>query len=228
VLFDAAGAVVDTLGWNPSPAPRLSRPPAQEPDYQTITLASGRYEVPRPDLEMDQWIGLPDGRIVIDMAAPTRQDDAVLRITRLDLDGDTLFDRHLPYTPTGYSSDDLDSMAYRTARFSGRGGGAGFATPDPAVVATAARAIREKMSFPPFRLPVSIARLGDDQSIWLLRTGEGNSVWIVLDPDARPRGEVELPRRIRPSWMRGDTFWAVVPGELDVPWLVRYRIEPAG
>ena len=84
------------------------------------------------------------------------------------------------------------------------------------------------MRYPPFRLPITYFQVGADESLWLLRDMAESPVaqWVVLDPEGRPRGALELPTAVRLLWLNGDTFWAVVPDELEVPWVVRYRIRP--
>ena len=53
--------------------------------------------------------------------------------------------------------------------------------------------------------------------------GDGPTArWAVMDDRAVPRGELELPANVRIVWSSGDTFWAVLPDEFDVPWVVRY------
>jgi hypothetical protein len=48
---------------------------------------------------------------------------------------------------------------------------------------------------------------------------------VVLDPEGFPRAAIELPSQVRPLWASGETLWAVVPDELEVPWVVRYRMR---
>ena len=225
VLFDATGAVIDTIGWDPSPPPRMARPPAMSGGgIAIVELSSGRYIVPGPPTELDVWIALADGRIILDMRTPTTPDDAVFTITRLDLDRDTVYRRDLHYRPQRYASAQLDSIAIREAR-DGPAGSAGAAGLDEADIAAAARAIRGKMTFPELQPAIRSWHTGEDEALWLLRTGEdGPSRWLVLDPGGIPRGELQLPSAVRPVWSSGDTFWTVEPDELDVPWLVRYRL----
>jgi hypothetical protein len=150
-------------------------------------------------------------------------------LTRFGLAGDTVFHREIHYRPVPYSTAELDSVAARAAR-GAPGGGVGFvpgaeAVPDNYDVIR--RALREAMDFPPFRQPVVYAAVGKDESVWIFRDDFASDVdrWIVLNPDGLPRGELELPSNTRISWIEGDLIWAVVPGEFDVPWLVRYRIR---
>jgi hypothetical protein len=71
--------------------------------------------------------------------------------------------------------------------------------------------------------------MAKDESVWLHWMGEPGAPerWIVMDPDGRVRGSLELPPKSRPLWSKGDLLWASVPDDDDVPWLVRYRITAA-
>jgi hypothetical protein len=230
VLFDASGAVVDTIGWEPSPPPRMARPPSLESAYQTLDVGGRRMGVPRPPTTLPYWVALHDGRIVLDVPEATDPSGGIFTLTRHGTSGDTVYHRELQYRPVPYSSAELDSIAARAAR-GAPGGGVGYvpgaeSVPDNYDVIRLA--LRGAMDFPPYRQPISYAEVGNDHSVWLFRDDFESDVdrWIVLDPDGTPRGELGLPASTRLYWMEGDRVWAVVPGEFDVPWLVRYRIRP--
>lgn len=53
-------------------------------------------------------------------------------------------------------------------------------------------------------------------------------VYDVFEPAGRFLGTVELPRRTQLQFARGDRLWAVQVGEFDEPYVVRYRLRPAG
>ena len=99
---------------------------------------------------------------------------------------------------------------------------------DPQLAARAALRLREAMEFPSHKPLVRSARLAEDGGVWLEATessSEPNSVWFILDRDARVAGRVELPPTAR--LLHADERRVLVsePDEFDVPWLVRYRIE---
>ena len=91
-----------------------------------------------------------------------------------------------------------------------------------------ARSLRAEIDFPKFQMPIQYPWAARDGSIWLRWQDVDNSTarWIPLDVQGRPRGELRLPADIQIQWSRGDTFWAVDPDEYDVPWLVRFTIQP--
>jgi hypothetical protein len=92
----------------------------------------------------------------------------------------------------------------------------------------AINAVRARMNFPDFMLPITDARAFDDESVWLQLVTEPDEPhrWVVLDAKGTVRGKVELPAGAWPHWTDGQTVFAAVPNELDVPWLVQYRITP--
>ena len=148
--------------------------------------------------------------------------------TRIGFAGDTLYRREMRYTPIRYHPSELDSIAVRAARGEGlpiaaAGGGGPDGEPEAAVV----NRIRAAMDYPEFQQPVERALAGEDGSVWIaFRPVLADSVtWILLRPDGEPRGRLELPQRVRILWHSGEVVYASVPDELDVPWLVRYRLS---
>jgi hypothetical protein len=220
VLFDASGEVVDTIGWDPRPPPRMARPPAEERDEVTFVEIGGRpFSVPQPPTELPQWIGLHDGRVVVSVPIPTSA-DAAFTVTRIAPSGDTVYHRVLHYTARPYISAQLDALAEEAS------GGmllTGPGPPDPAV----ARRLRESMDFPDLRPATEGAQIDEDERLWIPRYDPGAAVsrWVLLDATGLLLGELELPAGFRLMWSRSDAVWGVELDELDVPWLVRYRID---
>lgn len=232
ILFDPSGAVTDTVGWTPRPPPRMWRPPDEDDtQFNVITVSGQRFLVPSPPTSLPQWFTLADGYIAVETPPAANPDEGSIHVTRLSLTGDTVFSRTLRYTPTRYTEENLDSIAARGARgLGGRMVAAGGSAPPPVDNADAvANRLRAEMSFPEFRLPIESSWVAQDESVWLRRiAAEGaRAEWVLLGKDGVPLGTLELPADVRVLWNRGDIFWAVDPDEYDVPWVVRYRIEPA-
>jgi len=114
VLFDASGAVIDTAGWQPY-LPRAAVPPA------FVTAAGGRFQVPPAPNDEPLLATLDDGYAIVDRSRPTTAEPAAFRVTRLDLEGDTVFHRRIRYTPRSYDDAALDTLALRFARLSPTG-----------------------------------------------------------------------------------------------------------
>ncbi|HEX2165979.1 MAG TPA: hypothetical protein VHG09_01955, partial [Longimicrobiales bacterium] len=96
VLFDATGAVVDTIGWMPAPPPRMVPPP----DFDNgppvrITVGSQSYFVPRAPPELPRWLPLVDGRIVVDVPNATDASAGRFTVTRIGLNSDAVYHRVL-------------------------------------------------------------------------------------------------------------------------------------
>jgi hypothetical protein len=83
---------------------------------------------------------------------------------------------------------------------------------------------------PPFLTPISRARAGEDGTLWLEREVEMSPTtrWLILQPDGAPRGQVVLPRNAVIRWTGPTAIYVVEEDEFEVPWLVRYRLEPSG
>ena len=186
--------------------------------------------VPMAPITTPWWEALPDGYLLVENPRAQTPDDGVFMVTRFGLSGDTVYHRTLHYSPVRYSAADLDTIAARAAR--GEPGGMVPYTPGAPVRAdweAIVPSMRRAMKFPEFKLPFEYTWLAQDESLWLRlsHADQATAVWLILDAGGRPRGRVELPPDLRLWWSRGDTLWAVQPDEQDVPWVVRFRIQPS-
>jgi hypothetical protein len=228
VLFTADGTPIDTIGWD---QPRIPRPSAP---LTWVEVGSTRYLPPRPPAPDPLWITLADGHAIVEMPVPVDGEVAHFTVARIGLAGDTIYHRRFRYRPRRYDAALLDSLVWRSVRRPGGGvpiiDGIPVPRPVPADSMGAFEKIRASIDFPEFQRPVQRASARADGGLWLLRedAGDGLSRWMVLAPDGRLRGELELPSRTNIAWTRGDTAWAVEGDEVDVPWLVRYLIRPSG
>ncbi len=213
VLFDASGAVVDTIGWDVRPPPGRSR-------TQRIQMGSRQYTVPRPPGDGLLEVTQADGRWMVKRTVASSDEVATFSIVRLGLTGDTLFGREYRYPPKRYPDEVLDSLASwrATSRSSG---------PEVDVDALQLQ-LRNAMDFPDFQPPILAGVGGGDGTLWLRRedTGGDSYRWLVIGPDGSPRGHIDLPRRSVVKWVGVGGFVVVEPDEFDVPWVVRFRIEP--
>ena len=227
VLFDAKGNVTDTIGWISRP------PPPEQPRVDTVMIEGRPHPLPFPPTDARIVHALPDGRVTVERTTPRSAAPATVRVVRTGFRGDTIFDRQLRYTPVRYTSSAIDSIAASSVRVPGGMYRVvnGVAQITPFENLDGARAtIRARLSLPPFQVPVGSSSVGMDGSIWLRREDSGGTTyrWVVLDPDGRPRGRVDIPRNVRVTWVNGATVWGTWSDEDDVQWLVRYRLEPGG
>lgn len=68
---------------------------------------------------------------------------------------------------------------------------------------------------------------GRDGTTWLRRedAGGGTVKWLVLDAAGSPLAEVGAPAGLTILEARRDLVWGVEHDELDVPYVVRYRVR---
>ena len=232
VLFDATGAVIDTIGWAGRTPPGMWHPGEAEWQPTILQIGGRQWWVPEPPRDVPEWGTLQDGYVLAEAHAPETDEDATFTVTRFGLAGDTVYSRTFHYRPIRYSSADLDSIAARAAR--GEAGGMVPFNPNRSSVPDnwreIARSLRDAMQFPDFKLPVEYAWPAQDGALWLrLRSASDTTAWwLLLDQQGNARGTLDLPSELRIMWNHGDTFLAVEPDAFDVPWVIRFRIRPMG
>ncbi len=88
-------------------------------------------------------------------------------------------------------------------------------------------AMASGLELPGHRPPLRSTHVGADGSVWIELDGPHVewTTWVVLAPDLSPRGRLDLPPRMRPRYVDGAVFWMVELDEMEVPWLVRIRVE---
>jgi hypothetical protein len=89
------------------------------------------------------------------------------------------------------------------------------------------RVIRQLLYVPRFDAPVTAAVVGSDGTIWLRRgrqSSEVESRWQVLSPTGDVMGYVRLPPSQSLAAATTQYVLAVYTDELDVPYVVRYRV----
>ena len=101
--------------------------------------------------------------------------------------------------------------------------GSGTGPVDPAAV----EQLRAAMAFPELRPATTWGQADEDERVWFRRYEPPGptSHWVLLDREGLPLGQLELPSAFSLMWSSGSTFWGVEPDDLDIPWLVRYRME---
>ena len=88
-------------------------------------------------------------------------------------------------------------------------------------------AMASGLDLPDHRAPLRSTVAGRDGSLWIELNGESSdsTAWVLLRPDLTPLGELVLPARLRPRHIEGSAVWAVELDDVDVPWLVRFRVR---
>jgi hypothetical protein len=160
----------------------------------------------------------PDGSSVI-LVDQTPQADpgSTFQVTRLNADGDTLYHHVYRYTPRPVPAAMADSIYQSYADLFG---GASSS-------AKAMEAVKKYVKLPPAQPPVSEVVLGSDGTAWLRREESASRTvgWLVLDPSGGVRATLTTPAGVRILALGQDVVWGVTHDELDVPFVVRYRIQ---
>ena len=161
----------------------------------------------------------PDGCSVVVVHQP-RSDGSASRfeVSRLRTNGEKIFQRQYLYTPRPLPKSVVDRIV---ADYGKRVEGAG--------AARVREMILEGMKLPPFQPPVSATLVGSDGSTWLRRGDDGTAMvgWSVLGADGVHLANVRAPAALKALAWDGRAFWATVRDELDVPYVVRYRVQRA-
>lgn len=213
------GTIADTLFWSE----RVGR---------TLSLESGganhRWPVP---FRQEMFVSaLPDGRgmLIAEESAASGEKGPRIRLTAIGPQRDTVWQRELPVTRVPLTGEHVVAAAVRTAPVlvpACSAGDASAATPPtPEEVAAAYRASAGALTHLPALTGLTV---GQDGSIWLRREelSPDSVVWDLLDPQGERAGFVQLPIGQRVLAARDDAFVTTEVDELDVPYLVRYRLE---
>ncbi len=150
---------------------------------------------------------------------------ATFTVTTWRIDGDTIFSRAFLYDPiplrTAIVDSIIDGFAESVANSEFLAGRATFDE--------AARWARAGLYLPAYHPPVSAVVIGPDGQLWLRGEELGELVveWRILSGTGDAIGVVELPSGFTMLFARSMQVWGIEYDELDVPYIVRYRITEA-
>ena len=169
---------------------------------------------------------LEDGLLVLERRAWTGEGDPTVRVSKIGFGGDTLFTAAVPYQPTPMPAERFDSVVRaRTERMA--------ASPGPFSAGEAE--IRDALYRPSHLPAVGGMLVAEDDNIWLSRfdpveseTGEQFSEWWILDAEGAPLGRARTPSGLRLVHVGKDVVWGIERDELDVEYIVRYRLARGG
>jgi hypothetical protein len=225
VRWDMSGRTVDTVGWE------LRPPVPSSGGLDWITVGANRYPTPRPSVEALLTISLFDGAIHVENSSAESAATAHTRITKVDLQFDTVFSHTFRYQPQPYDAAALDSIAWSYARIPGGGipivNGVLVRPPTPQDSMAAFSALRAAMNYPAFQHPFQYGLIGRDGAIWLWRydVRGRDTRWVILSPDGKLLRQVVVPAGTRVSRIDGDLIWTIVEDEMGIPWVVRYSLR---
>lgn len=162
---------------------------------------------------------------VVDRRAYEGEGDATFSLTRIDTSGDTLLRREFPYDPQSLPVERVDSAAQSIAErlhgFMSRN------QPDLSLASLRSDLV-DAIYAPGYLPPLEDLKIASDGSIWLQRfvpTADGSAEWWILHPDGEPAGRAFTPAGLRVLHIDGDDVWGVESDEMDVDYIVRYRVD---
>lgn len=166
----------------------------------------------------------PDGSsiVIVTRSAARSAESASFGVRMIDPAGRVLMNRQYPYQPVPVPARMADSTLDAMSGTWGVN-----RTPGPAD-ASLRRELRKSVYIPSHFTPVSSMVLGRDGTIWLRRerTGEDTIRWTVLDSAGGMLSELRIPTRTLVKYADRTQVWAVEQDSLNVPTLVRYRVNP--
>jgi hypothetical protein len=156
----------------------------------------------------------PDGTygIFVEQRSRDPEQPTPLRVRRVDVQGRTVFTRDVEYEPLPVPSIVRDSILAvdRSELPGGR---------------REVEVMRRAAPIPRFYPPVRAITIGRDDTMWLELQGHRPRQWLVLGADGSTAGAVGPPGLIAIGAASATHVWGVEVDALDVPTIVRYRIE---
>ncbi len=196
--------------------------------HDALAIASGPYTLFLSQPFGDDHLVLTTGTgiLVANRRVRTGEGAAAVRVTRIGLDGDTVFSATAPYEPEPLGAARVDSVVAGLASQLERAfDGEGVREPE----------IRAAL-FRPDHLPAVKALVeAADGAIWLERfdpvvneAGAALTEWWVLDAAGAPLGRAWTPAGLDVRLIGDDELWGVESDEMDVQYIVRYRLVRDG
>jgi hypothetical protein len=172
-----------------------------------------------------QWLPIlepgPNGRrvFIVDFPEQRDGDSAAVHVTAFDQGGGQLYLTELHVARTRISQAVADSVYDAAARSMERSGGW--------TLRQAEQAAHDQIRMPSAYAPVTAAVAASDGSLWLRLWGQPKDrrTWVVLDPSGTQNARVVTPPGVSIRAVNEGTVWGVEYDELDVPYIMEYRIQ---
>jgi hypothetical protein len=208
------------MGWDAAVMDTLFRRSVANTVWRGDHPSGTSWSIGSQPFADNDLVGISSNRreIVSVQRAATDAASAEFTVTKLTLNGDTIWARAFKYAPRsipeGVVDSVVDEFGAAVLRGSDSAGGRGRAL----ALASFYR--------PPALPPVSSLLLGRDGSVWLQRenTGAKESDWWVLDVDGAMYGSVAFPANASLLAAEHGRVWAMVFDSLDVPYITRYAV----
>jgi hypothetical protein len=145
----------------------------------------------------------------------------VYRVTRVTMEGDTLFNVERRASMVRVTDETVDSTAAELAALPGA------MEAFPGTVPGRQALIRAMLSRPRYHPPISDILVGFDGTTWLRwpDTREGKVRWEVLDRSGEPQWTFEADRRLKLVAANGEEVWGLLREDQDVIHLIRFRLR---
>jgi hypothetical protein len=177
---------------------------------------------PFSDTEIVRLSGTSLELVRVERTVPDAPGSASFRVSKITLDGDTIFSREYAYEPIPIDPATVDSLVRKRGESMSR-----MPVPAAPTPARAAELARASLYLPAFHPPVSELLVGRDGSTWLRReqVSADQSEWLVLSPQGASVGTMSTPRRLGILAAEERQIWGMELDELDVPYLVRFAVR---
>jgi hypothetical protein len=204
--------------------------------FSLDTIAQAEYEVPNaiithqgrrlgvpkpfPDAPMHSFLADGTGVLIVHRKTAPGRRTATFRIAKVDLSGDTVFQREIQYDPVRLPESLIaEAVADIHERLSRR-------PPAPSEREILA-GLREGGHLPEVLPPVADAASGLDGTIWIKREQgpASQTLWQVFNAEGTPIASVELERKQSVKLVSGATLVVTELDDLDVPYVTVYRIQ---
>lgn len=201
---------------------RVERTASVQIKWKGDLIATGAH--PLPDFPIISYSS--NGRLVVITERATDRVDAApqVRITALEADGDTAWQRSIVYNPEPIPSQEVDSIwGERVRSFQQFVQLEGRLDSDEA-----RRAYLASVPVPAHRPPVEEVRVdsgGRVLLLWSVGPGRAKEAWIIA-PGGELVASFALPGGQQLLAFQGDYVWALEHDELEVPFVIRYRVGP--
>lgn len=210
-----AGEVLDTL-FDPGvvAAGTVFLPRADEPDELAAVM-------PQPFSDAPLVAYDPGGGRFLTIVDRGR-DDGLIGVTRIDVEGDTLWTSEVPHRRVPLTEARIDSLLVAGVPRGLLGSDGAYRSAEEYLPV-----MKEEMYRPAHLPPVDGALVGRDGSVVLRVAGaEGpGRRYLVLAADGTPLESWQGPEEAELKAVSPPFAYGVVIGELDVPYVVRYRIS---
>jgi outer membrane protein assembly factor BamB len=198
------------------------------PAASTISLNGVSFPLPYQFSDHRLFAFAMDGSgiIVIDRPVARNSAGGEFAIIKVDPEGDTIYNRRYAYTPKRTPNAEVARIArnvrsgYERMRLGPLG--RDVELPSPAQIE---RALRQR-GVPELLVPITSITTGQDGTLWLGGDDGDSEIrpWYVFDSTGEPVANVSLPRRENVVAVQGRILVTTYSDDLDVPYLIGYRI----